>query len=172
VESAVIAPIRAAHATIGRLQSVHTPAGRAGMIPHVTLLYPFVDGDRLDVEPMARLADVLDGFAGFPVAFRRLARFTDGLAVAYAEPEPAGPFAAITHALSAEFGLPPYGGIYDTVIPHMTVASIGNVDGLETIEREAQPMLPISTRIDAAEVWIMQGGRWQFAERVALGEAG
>jgi 2'-5' RNA ligase len=170
-ESAVIAPVRAAQATIGRLHSVHTPAGRAGMIPHVTLLYPFVHGDRPTADTAAALAAVLAGFAAFEADFRQLARFTDGQAVAYAQPDPAEPFIAITRALSAAFGIQPYGGVYDRVIPHMTVASIASLDGLDAIEREARPMLPISCRIDAAEVWVVREGRWRFAERVALGGA-
>src|SRR5581483_7453255 len=99
-ETAVIAPVRAAQQTIGGLQAVHTPAGRAGMIPHVTLLYPWVAGDPVGAEPLTRLRRVLAGFTAFTVAFRRLARFTDGQAVTYAEPEPAAPFIGITAALS------------------------------------------------------------------------
>ena len=142
------------------------------MIPHVTLLYPWVDGDAPLGEPMEALATVLGGFTAFEAGFRRLARFTDGQAVTYAEPEPAEPFIAITHSLSATFGIQPYGGAHATVIPHMTVASIGSVAGLDAIEREARPMLPIRARVDAAEVWAKRDGAWRLAGRVALGTPG
>ncbi len=172
VESAVIAPIPAAQPTIGQLHALHTPAGRAGMPTHVTLLTPFVDPDHLAGEPLALLRDVLSAFTRFSVSFRRLARFADGLAVLYAEPEPAAPFVDMTRALSDAFGLLPYAGLHETVVPHLTVASLGRVEPLDAIEAAAQPMLPLTTAVTAAEVWAKREPGWLLAERIALAEPG
>src|SRR5512142_2156523 len=81
--------------------------------PHVTVLYP-CPGEPLEI------ARVLAPFDQFDVTFTRLDRFPGVLWLA---PEPAEPFVAMTEAMIARFpDWQPYGGVYRSVIPHLTVA--------------------------------------------------
>src|SRR5438477_7549736 len=81
--------------------------------PHVTVLIPCPGA----IEPITQ---VLEQFDAFDVSFPRLDRFPGTLWLA---PEPAEPFVALTGAMVARFpGWQPYGGVFKSVIPHLTVA--------------------------------------------------
>jgi hypothetical protein len=68
----------------------------------------------------------------------------------------------MTAALVAAFPEhPPYGGKYDEVIPHATLA-IGDDAVLDEIERELAGSLPIAARAVEATVFEYDaGGRWR-----------
>jgi hypothetical protein len=85
-----------------------------GVPPHVTLLAP-CPGDADAV------AEVLADTNAFDVDFRELRRFTV-VPTLYLAPEPAEPFILLIQALVERFpDWPPYGGLHDTVVPHLTV---------------------------------------------------
>jgi 2'-5' RNA ligase len=108
-----------------------------GMPPHVTLLVPAPR----DVEA---IAEVLFAFAAFEVVFARLDRFPGALWLA---PEPAQPFARMIEALIQRFpGYPPYGGAFNEIVPHLTVAQSEFDEAVSTLE----PWLPLSTRAERA----------------------
>ncbi|MDX6480226.1 MAG: hypothetical protein QOG85_736 [Gaiellaceae bacterium] len=105
-----------------------------GVPPHVTVLIP------APPEP-AVAADALAGCESFEVTFPRLGRFPNTLWLA---PEPADPFVAMTDALIECFpGHPPYGGAFDGVTPHLTVAQGDELDGVES---EIAALLPLRSR--------------------------
>ena len=108
-----------------------------GMPPHVTLLVPAPR----DVEA---IAEVLFAFAAFEVVFARLDRFPGALWLA---PEPAQPFARMIEALMGRFpDYPPYGGAFNEIVPHLTVAQSEFDEAVSTLE----PWLPLSTRAERA----------------------
>jgi 2'-5' RNA ligase len=129
-----------------------TQDGERGMPPHVTLLYPFVDEADVDAA-RPKVARVLASFAPFEASFAATARFPDTL---YLAPEPPAPFVAMTEALAGAFPeYPPYGGAFDEVVPHVTVAH-GDQERFASIEDELRPVLPVSVRIERA--WLMSDG--------------
>jgi len=90
------------------------------------------------------IAEVLFAFAAFEVVFARLDRFPGALWLA---PEPAQPFARMIEALMGRFpDYPPYGGAFNEIVPHLTVAQSGFDEAVSTLE----PWLPLSTRAERA----------------------
>jgi hypothetical protein len=85
---------------------------------HVTVLAPWLAEPTDDDLTVVR--DVVADEPAFAVAFREVAQFADG--ITYLVPEPAAPFSRLTARLAAAFPrTPPYGGRYDTLVPHLTL---------------------------------------------------
>lgn len=89
--------------------------------PHITLLAPFRPRDRLDDPALRReLEAFFARVAPISFALVQVRRFPVG--IVYLAPEPAEPFRATTLALAREFpDCPPYEGLFDNVIPHVTI---------------------------------------------------
>lgn len=108
--------------------------------PHVTVLVP-CPGE------VAAIGEVLAPFGAFDVSFPRLERFPEILWLA---PEPAEPFVAMTEAMVARFpDHPPYGGIHDRIVPHLTVAQ-AQLDGNAA---RVEPLLPLGSRVETVVLY-------------------
>lgn len=108
--------------------------------PHVTLLVP-CPGD------VPGIAEVLAPFEAFDVTFPRLERFP---AIVWLAPEPAEPFIAMTEAMLDRFpDYPLYGGIHDTIVPHLTVAEAQ----LDETAALVEPLLPLHSRVETAVLY-------------------
>jgi 2'-5' RNA ligase len=133
----------------------------------VTLLFPFLDASSLDGAARRVVAAVAAGTAPFTVRFERIGRFPNVLFLA---PEPPDPFRRLTLELAARFpDHPPYGGTFDDVIPHLTIAE--NADApFDVIAGEVATALPIERSVTALEVLIQTpDGRWHGHWRIRLG---
>jgi 2'-5' RNA ligase len=105
----------------------HSNAGRDGMTPHVTLLVPFVPAAGMDEDVSHRLDRLFAGFQAFVYHLPRLEYFESG--VLYLAPEPPRPFVDLVLALTEEFpDYPPYEGIHEDVVPHITIAQSDDPD--------------------------------------------
>jgi hypothetical protein len=108
--------------------------------PHVTVLVP-CPGD------VVAITEVLGPFDAFDVGFPRLERFPDSV---WLVPEPAEPFAAMTEAMVDRFpDYPPYGGIHDRIVPHLTVAQAQ----LDETKALVEPLLPLHSRAETAVLY-------------------
>ena len=134
----------------------------------MTVLYPFVDRDLLDAGALVALREELAGFRRFPLTLTRLLRFPSSPATLYLAPEPAAPFADMTRRVAGRFGLEPYGGGHDQVVPHLTVAMADDQALLDRIERDVAPRLPIATTVDAVHVIAHTGDGWGVAHEIRL----
>jgi hypothetical protein len=85
-------------------------------------------------------------------------------------PEPAQPFRRLTELVFRRYpGYPPYEGIRDEVIPHLTVA-VGGGTLQDQVEAALTPNLPIAA--DVREVVLLEeqrDGHWRKRERFPLG---
>lgn len=128
----------------------HVPA-------HVTVLFPFLDSAAADAEA---LREVFAPFAPFAFVLDRVERFEAG--TVWLHPEPSAPFEALTAAVWKRWpDHPPYGGIHDTVIPHLTVSE-------HPVDVDVP--LPIAARADAVTLIEEQAdGRWAARLRFPLG---
>lgn len=142
-----------------------------GVPAHVTLLFPFVPVPVPEIDE-ALLAELRTLFGRFPVfAFelRELRRFPS---VLYLAPEPPEPFVHMTETLVASYpDFPPYGGIFESVVPHLTVAE-GEPELLDEAERDIRQALPIIGL--AGQVILIEEvepdiARWQTRARIPLG---
>ncbi len=84
--------------------------------------------------------------------------------VLYLAPRPDHPFRQLTQLLVGRYPqTPPYGGAFETVVPHLTVAQGAEPPVLDAITSVLEPALPIAAR--AKEIWLMQSGDdgyWRF----------
>jgi 2'-5' RNA ligase len=168
--TAIVVPFHDMPAVVAAHRRALTTDGADGMPPHVTLLYPFADDADLTEGEIERLRRALGPFAPFDVALTRFARFHAHPSVLYLEPEPVEVFLGMITALSGAFpAFPPFGGIHETVIPHLTLAYSDDDAALDVVEVEVGRHLPIHARV--AEVAVMEygGDAWRPRERIALG---
>ena len=153
----LLVPVPAAERHVYKLRRAHDPAALAGIPAHVTLLHPFLTPERLGRAVRSELRALFAATPAFRFRLERAARFPGAL---YLAPEPASPFVRLTEALVRAWPeVPPYGGAYESIVPHLTVAQ-GSAAEAE-LARELGAALPIDA--SAREVWLMledSGGRW------------
>jgi 2'-5' RNA ligase len=108
--------------------------------PHVTVLVP-------SPGEVGAIAEVLAPFGPFDVTFDRLDRFPE---IVWLAPEPAEPFVAMTEAMVARFpDHPPYCGIHERIVPHLTVAQAE----LDETATRVEPLLPLHSRVEAVVLY-------------------
>lgn len=137
------------------------------MPAHVTLLHPFMDPVRIGPTQRGRLAEVIGGFAGLELSFSRIGRFPEVLWVA---PEPAESVVEMVRAIVAAFpDYPPYGGQFETIVPHVTVAHGEGLDlGALEPELRARFAQPVTVRVDAVSLFTTVRHRWRAVDRFLM----
>jgi len=133
------------------------PVGVDNDLPaHVTVLVP-CPGDA------GVVAEVLAPFGPFDVIFPRLERFPE---LVWLAPEPAEPFIAMTEAMVERFPeYPPYGGIHDRIVPHLTVAKTL----LDETAALVEPRLPLRSRAETVVLYEhVEADHWHEVETFLL----
>ncbi|MEO5703861.1 MAG: 2'-5' RNA ligase family protein [Candidatus Limnocylindrales bacterium] len=174
-ESALIVPIRLP-AALAEIRLRETRDGPAGVPGHVTLLYPFAPAAAIDRRVIAEVTAVIAAAPMFDARFQEVRRWEPGggasEGVVWLEPEPSAPFNELTRLLFAAFpAYPPYGGMHDETIAHVSLAAIDRTHQ-DAVEAEARRWLPFRRRVRVATL-IVEGedGRWRTRRRFRLGEA-
>lgn len=163
----LIVPSPEAEAAVGPWLDTYLPAWHMGVPAHVTLLFPFLTLDGLDAAGLAYLQARFAGQRAFEATLSAVGQFPE---VVYLTPEPRDWFKRQTEALSERFGMLPYGGVHDEIVPHLTVASHADSAVRAEIAGALERLLPIQTIV--REVWLMEeerDGHWQLARRFPLG---
>lgn len=162
-EAALLIAVPEAEPLVRRFRLEYDPSARLGVPAHITINYPFLPGVNPAEELPEALADLFANFGAFEFSFRRIGRFPDLL---YLPPEPDEPFKQLMQLVEGRFkDSPPYGGEFDEIIPHLTVAQSGDDDVLEFVGRELERMsrryFPMPCR--AEQVWLMDNrfGTWR-----------
>ena len=178
---AVPAARRRLAAAIGRGPSaVNIPVPAAEGVAaggYLTLISPFAPRHRLDDQFLESVRSVVASFDPFDFVLDRVGRFPQG--VLYVAPEPARPFADLIHAFTREWPeYPPYGGAFDTVVPHLTVWFARLVPQL-IAGRDPEPPgladevargLPIHASATSVDLVVMEGPRrWSLRARLPIG---
>ena len=86
--SALIVRVPEAEALAGALRERFHAWARMGVPAHITLVYPFVEAERIDAAVLDHLRTALEGALAFDFALTRADRFP---ATAWLAPEPATP---------------------------------------------------------------------------------
>ena len=172
IETALIVPVPEAEEVVGPYRARFDQAARWGVPAHVTALYPFVPPDDITDELLDAVRETVAATAAFAVEFRELRWF--GEQVVWLAPTPDQPFRDLTQALWARFpDQPPYGGVFDDVVPHLTIGHDVPVPDLRAAAGAVAERLPV--RAQAREVWLMVGApepdSWRTAARFTLGDA-
>ncbi|MEU8357950.1 2'-5' RNA ligase family protein [Nonomuraea sp. NPDC048882] len=152
-DTALVVTVPEAEALVGRWRERED-----GIPAHVTVLVPFLHTSRIDDNVRTELRALFRLHPAVDVGFRRVGRFPE---VVYLAPEPAEPFVRLTEAVVARWPeTPPYGGAYDTIIPHLTLGRAGVVE-----ESALDGELPLTSRARAVTLLVcVDGERWTESE--------
>jgi 2'-5' RNA ligase len=160
----VVVPVPAAGVMVATWRERFDSSAAQGMPAHVTALYPFLPADRLTGEVVVRLHELCAARPALDVRFRRTARFP---AVLYLAPEPAGGRRDLTAAIAERWPeAPPYGGAFEDVIPHLTVAQSADEAVLNAIEAAVLRGLPVRARLVEGCLYVFDGERWRPRARL------
>ena len=171
-DSALLVAIPEAEPVVGGMRLQHDAVAADGIPAHVTVLYPFVPRDRLTNEVRDAISVVVGALPAFDYRFDLAARF--GSSTVYLAPEPASAFARLTDAVHARWpDHPPYGGVFNVVVPHLTVG-----DGLDGTTADALEVAvgqalthhgPVVGRATSVALMTRSaGGRWSVDSQHAL----
>lgn len=166
--SALYVEIPAVEPAVRDLRLRWDPAGT--VVPaHVTVLFPFLPPDAMDARVDATLAAIASEAPPFEVRFERVGRFPD---VVWLDPAPSTPFSRLTDAVAARWpDHPPYGGAFDQVVHHLTVADGAPSGVLERLEPQLSAHLPITQSVRELTLAVRRHGDWTLRSRFPLGSA-
>ena len=168
-EAALVVLVPEAEPLVGTLRLEHDPAAALGVPAHITINYPFLPGVDPGEDLYPTLSSLFAACDPFQVTFKQTARFPD---VLYLAPEPAAPLIHLIDRVAAAFPeSPPYGGKFESAIPHLTIAHDEDADVLNAIEGRLAEYLPLSALVE--EVWLLdnRAGAWQKRKAFPLGDA-
>ena len=132
------------------------PSARDGVPAHVTVLYPFLPPAEIGPDVLAALSRLFAGAPRFSFTLDRVRWFDESVVVGIG-PSDESPFRALTAARGRRVppACSPYGGIYDDVVPHLTVGQGDGLAELRAAAKAVRPLLPIAA--EATAVTLMTG---------------
>lgn len=143
------------------------PSARAGVPAHVTVLFPFLEESRIDSDTCAAIGEVIGRHRSFEARFRHCGRFPG---ILYLAPELGAPFRQLTEAIADRWPeTPQFGGQFDDVVPHLTIAQGQDDAVLEEAESDVRGKLPVTACVSAVDLMVHDGSRWQQRASFALG---
>jgi 2'-5' RNA ligase len=166
-QTALIAEVPEAEPIVGSWRDQFDIAAAAGVPAHVTVLFPFLGHSAIDPDTVARLQQIVARHRAFPVQFLECRRFPS---VLYLAPQPETQFRALTSAVAERWPeAQPYGGQFDDIVPHLTVAHGQELRVLDKVEAYVSALLPVSAYISTIQLLTFTGERWREEYRFKLG---
>jgi hypothetical protein len=160
-ESALIVPVPEAEELVAAWRERYDDSAQTGVPAHITLLYPFLPPEEIGPDDLRRLSELFESAPATRFDLVALRRFEQG--VLYLAPVPDEFLRHLTDRIWELYPhRPPYGGAFEHVIPHLTVAQLDDPAVLDHIEATVRPGLPVAAH--AAEAWLMLQGeddRWR-----------
>ncbi|MFK0155172.1 2'-5' RNA ligase family protein [Streptomyces sp. NPDC090493] len=160
-QSGLIVRVPEAEPAVGAWRDRLDPSARAGVPAHVTVLFPFLDARLVDGGVRAALGDLLSHHRPFEARFDHCGRFPGVLYLAPA-PEPATRFRRLTEAIVERWPEnPPFGGAFDDIVPHLTVAQGQDESVMARAEAALLTSLPLVTRVSTVDLLVHNGRQWE-----------
>ena len=158
-QTALLAAVDEAEPLVERWRGRFDSSASAGIPAHVTVLFPFLDIDRVTDLVVADLGTLIGARSPFTVRFEECRRFPD---VLYLAPTPDQPFRALTESIVRRWPeAPPYEGQFTEVIPHLTVAH-GQQPGIfDEVQAALADHLPFTATISSVGLFVCDGRRWR-----------
>lgn len=168
--SALIVAVPEAEPHVADLRQRYDPSAPLGAPAHVTVLYPFLPPHRITTSVLDGVRSAISTIAPFRFRLARVGRFPETV---YLAPEPPDPFAELTTSVHRQFpDYPPYGGQFDSIIPHLTVAHAEEAV-LATVERQLLGAITAAGGLAAAcnELSLIENssGAWRPMASIPLG---
>ena len=133
---------------------------------HVTVLFPFLAPDAIGASVEEALGEIAGALDAFEVRFERIGRFPD---VVWLAPEPVTPFVSLTDAVASRWpDHPPYGGAFEEVVHHLTVADGAPAEVLDEVAATVASSLPLTDRVTALTLSVRERGSWRVRRRYPL----
>lgn len=143
-ETAIVVVVPEAEVLLERYRRQRPDNDDPAIPAHVTVLFPFRPS--IDADDVARIGAIASAVPSFDVTFGRPASFPVGLV--YLAPDPVEPFLELTAALADAFpDTPPYGGLFDEIVPHLTVAAELDPTEVLALQEELAADAPIVARV-------------------------
>jgi 2'-5' RNA ligase len=160
-ETALIVRVPEAETRVQSLRGRFDPVSRLGVPAHVTVLFPFMAPEHITQDVLERIRAALSGTVSFDFCLRDIGRFP---ITTYLVPEPSTPFVALTQTLADAFpAFPPFGGQFETIVPHLTVAH-GNAEEAQQAQLELACAMAeqgmIRARCASVELLENEAGVW------------
>ena len=171
IEAALVVIVPEAEPLVGPFRAKYDPAAGWGVPAHITINHPFIPGVRPTADVLSRLSKRFAEMSPFSFTLNHIARFPK---VIYLAPKPVAAFVRLIEQIVQEFpDSPPYGGRFDTITPHLTVAYSDDSGLLASVQRNfsdaASEHLPVNAFAD--RIWLMDdsAGRWEKRASFPLG---
>jgi hypothetical protein len=165
VESAILLEVPEAEPLVRELRREGDVSASLGVPAHVTLLYPFVD----DPDPgiVEEVRWFFAGVDGFPLDFSTVGEFPE---VVYLAPDQAAEVSGLIDALARRWPEhPPYGGLFEQVVPHLTVVDTPDGELRQRAREAVEPRLPVRSWATEASLWVHEDGSdWRCLARFPL----
>lgn len=166
MQTGLVLTVPAADPVVGDWRARFDPSAAAGMPAHVTLIYPFKDSDALTAADRETLAALFARFPPIELGFSAASRAPEA-DILWLEPKSPARLLRMIDAVVAEFpDYPPFGGAFETVIPHLTIAH-ADAATLARIEAELAGVCIRQKVFSAALVGLTADG-WRELERFPL----
>jgi 2'-5' RNA ligase superfamily protein len=153
-QTGLIVAVPEAEPVVGAHRAALDPIASWGIPAHVTVLYPFLPPPAIDDAVLTKLGALFAALPAFEAALSRVSWF--GSEVLWLAPEPGEPFRHLTGAVGDRFpSVLPYGGLFDDVVPHLTVGDRAPLAALSAAAADIDPRLPI--RMSVRSVRLVEG---------------
>jgi hypothetical protein len=168
-QSALIVEVPEAEPLVRDWRAEHDWSAQRGVPAHITVLYPFVPAEKIDERVHGELRALFATHSAFSFSLPRVARFPE---VAWLAPEPEEPFKSLIGAVASRYpDYPPYEGMHEDVIPHLTVAE-GAADLQDEVDAALTPSLPIAAEATSISLFLEdETGWWSRGRRYPLGRS-
>ena len=156
---------------LAALRDAGDPMAARGVPAHVTVLFPFLPAGALTAAVRATLAGLAAASPRFIARFDHVERREH---LVWLVPADQRPFLSLTAAVAATWpDFPPYGGMHDDLIAHLTLIETSDDGEREAARSAAEAVGGFDVAVDELTVIAEDGsGAWRTRWRVPLGPEG
>jgi hypothetical protein len=166
--SAVIVPI-ALPAPLASIREADDPLAARGVPAHVTVLFPFLAAPDLTPADRSALAQLAARRAPFIARFSQVEVHE---AMVWLVPDRQQPFLDLIDSVASRWpNHPPYGGIHDTLLPHLTFVETRNGRALGAARVAAAESGPFEVIVrEVTVITERASGAWRTRWRLPMGD--
>ncbi len=141
------------------------------MPAHVTILYPFLPTEQLTTAVRSELETIVAMNPSFTARFAAVERLER---LVWLLPFDQAPFLRLTAAIVERWpDCPPYGGMHDEIVAHLTLVETTDASILDTAEGVGQTRIPFECRVGELRLIVAtDAGRWKRRWNLPLGGRG
>ena len=156
---------------VHRLRMHYDPKATAGVPAHIAILAPFMTPKLITRDIIQRAENVFSSFHPFTFVLKDIGRWPE---TTFLFTYPSHCFTDMTNAISEEFpDYPPYAGMYDEIVPHLTIAD-ENADNADIAERRLRTILdhhgPIESKCTVVDLIENSSGAWKTMHTFSLAD--